>query len=109
MIIFRLTTGLSGLLFIGIDIGRKNTFFEKFMLKNQISIQTGIAAFFLKKFGNNKKPSKYQRPPSGEERAFSPTHINVEEPDGRLSSRGHSTLSGIFFTFYEINSTLFYR
>jgi len=51
----------------------------------------------LKKFGkNNKKPSNYQRPPSGQERALSPTHINnLEEPTGRSTARGRSNLSSM--------------
>jgi len=72
-----LTNGLSGLLFIGIDIG--------------------IAAFFLKKFGN-RKGSNYQRPPStSTKRPFSATQNrafdSVDENNGvrGLSAKSHDS------------------
>lgn len=70
----RLTNGLSGLLFIGIDIG--------------------IAAFFLKKFGKQ-KPSAYQRPPSGPKRVLSPTHLNFDETMDVTRYPGQSPISGM--------------
>lgn len=65
-----LTNGLSGLLFIGIDIG--------------------IAAFFLKKFGNNKGKgqSNYVRPESGVKRPLSAANMTItDDVDETAASR----------------------
>lgn len=62
----------------------------------------------MKKFGkNNKKPSNYQRPPSGGERALTPTHINnLDEPDGRLTTRGRSNLSSMHLSCMKLRSSI---
>ncbi len=63
----------------------------------------------MKKFGNtNKKPSTYQRPPSGAERVLSPTHItDLDEPDGRLTTRGRSNLSSKHLSRTRISSIVY--
>ncbi|CAF2744701.1 unnamed protein product [Rotaria sp. Silwood2] len=66
-----LTNGLSGLLFMGIDIG--------------------IAAFFMAKF-SKKKPSKYQRPPSVNNRPISPNEINTFENSERNTTSRRSNI-----------------
>ncbi|CAF1526974.1 unnamed protein product [Rotaria sp. Silwood1] len=67
-----LTNGLSGLLFMGIDIG--------------------IAAFFLTKFKKN--PSKYQRPPTVDNRPISPTDINTVQDTERKTTSRRSAIRG---------------
>ena len=57
----------------------------------------------------HKKPSNYQRPPSGGERALSPTQINdLEEPDGRSTSRGRSNLTSMCLLTHEIHSSIIF-
>ncbi|CAF1057735.1 unnamed protein product [Rotaria sordida] len=62
-----LTSALSGLLFMGIDIG--------------------IAAFFMAKF-RKRKPSNYKRPPTVDNRPLSPTEIKTfDDPERNTASR----------------------
>lgn len=64
-------------------------------MKKNILNYKGIAAFFLKKFGN-KKPPNTQRPPTVPKRVLSPSQINTfDEPDARSTSRVISAISGM--------------